>query len=60
MRKVHRDLVGKHEAKKAVRRPRRRSEDNIKWSSDQFGVDWIQVALVTLEPKALSRKVQWL
>jgi len=44
---VYRVLVGKHERKKALGRPRRRWEDNIKMNPQEVGcggMDWIELA----------------
>jgi hypothetical protein len=44
---VHRVLLGKPEGKKSLRRPRRRSEDNIKMDIEEVGGgcgDWIELA----------------
>jgi hypothetical protein len=46
-RDVHRVLVGKHEGKKPVGRPRRRWEDNIKMDLQEVGwgcADWMELA----------------
>jgi len=46
-RGVYRILVGKHEEKRQLGRPRRRWEDNIKMDLQEVrceGVDWIDVA----------------
>jgi len=40
-------LVGKHEGKRPLRRPRRRWEDNIKMDLQEVGdggMDWIELA----------------
>jgi len=44
---VYRVLVGKLEVRRAMRRPRRRWEDNIKMDLQEVGcggMDWIEVA----------------
>jgi hypothetical protein len=46
-RGVHRDLVGKPEGKRPLRRPRRRWEDNIRMDLQQvgcggYGLDWAE------------------
>jgi hypothetical protein len=46
-RGVYRVLVGKHEVKRPLRRPRRRREDNIKIDLQEVGckgMDWIELA----------------
>jgi hypothetical protein len=46
-RGVYRVLVGRHEGKRPLRRPRRRWEDNIKLDLREVGIDganWIQLA----------------
>jgi hypothetical protein len=46
-RGVHRVLVGKPEGKRALGRPRRRWEDNIKMNLKEVGVcrgDWMELA----------------
>ena len=46
-RGVYRILVGKHEGKTPLGRPRRRWEDNIKMDLQEVGcgcMDWIEVA----------------
>jgi len=45
-RGVYRVLVGKHEGKKPLGRPRRRWEDNIKMDIQEvgWGMDWIELA----------------
>ena len=46
-RGVYRDLVGKPEGKRPLRRPRRRWEDNIKMDLQEVGcggMDWIELA----------------
>jgi len=46
-RGVHRVLVGKHEGKRQVGRPRRRREDNIKVDLQDVGggcEDWMELA----------------
>ena len=46
-RGVYRVLVGKHEGKRSLGRPRRRWEDNIKMDLQEMGcgvVDWIDLA----------------
>ena len=46
-RRVYRVLVGKHEGKRPLGRPRRRWEDNIKMDLQEVGcggMDWIEVA----------------
>jgi ribosome biogenesis protein Nip4 len=46
-RDVYRVLVGKHEGKRPVRRPRLRWEDNIKKDLQEVGsgdMDWIDLA----------------
>ena len=46
-RDVYRVLVGKHEGKIALGRPRRRWEDNIKMDLQEVGcggMDWIELA----------------
>jgi transcription termination factor 2 len=50
---VYRVLVGRPEGKRPLRRPRRRSEDNIKMDLRETGIDesnWIQLA---------QNRVQW-
>jgi len=47
-RGVYRVLVGKHEGKRPLGRPRRRWEDNIKMDLQEVGcggMDWIELAL---------------
>ena len=47
MRGVYRILVGKPEGKRALARPRRRWEDNIKMDLQEVGcggADWIELA----------------
>jgi len=47
MRSVHRVLVGKPEAKRPLRRPRHRWEDNIKMDLQEVGGscgDWIELS----------------
>ena len=43
---MYRVLVGKHEGKKPLGRPRRRWEDNIKMDIQEvgWGMDWIELA----------------
>jgi len=44
---VHRLLVGKHEGKRPMGRPRRRWEDNIKMDLQEVGcgvMNWIELA----------------
>jgi hypothetical protein len=46
-RDVHRVLVGKHEGKRPLGRPRRRWEDNIKMDLQEMGAgcgDWMELA----------------
>jgi hypothetical protein len=46
-RGVHRVLVGKHEGKRLLGRPRRRWEDNIKMDVQEVGGDrgdWMELA----------------
>ena len=46
-RGVYRVLMGKHEGKRPVWRPRRRREDNIKMDLEEVGcgsMDWIDMA----------------
>jgi len=46
-RGVYRVLVGKHEGKRPLGRPRRRWEDNIKMDLQEVGcvgMDWIELA----------------
>ena len=46
-RGVYRVLVGKHEEKRPLGRPRRRWEDNIKMDFQEVvfgGMDWIELA----------------
>jgi hypothetical protein len=46
-RKVYKVLVGKHEGKRPLGRPRRRWEDGIRMDVKEFvlrGVDWIRLA----------------
>jgi len=46
-RGVYRDLVGKHEGKRPLGRPRRKWEDNIKMDLEEVvcgGMDWIELA----------------
>ena len=46
-RGVHRVLVGKHEGKRSLGRPRRRWEDNIKMDLQEVGGcrgDWLELA----------------
>ena len=46
-RVVYRVLVGRPEGKRPLRRPRRRSEDNIKMDIQEVGcesMDWIELA----------------
>jgi hypothetical protein len=46
-RGVHRVLVGKHEGKRPLGRPRRRWEDNIKMDVEKVGGgrgDWMELA----------------
>ena len=46
-RGVYRVLVGKHEGKRPLGRPRRRWEDNIKMDLQEmgcWGMDWIELA----------------
>ena len=46
-RGVHRVLVGKHEGKRQLGRPRRRWEDNIKMALQEKGGgygDWMELA----------------
>jgi len=46
-RVVHRVLVGKHEGKRPLGRPRRRRKDNIKMDLQEVGcggIDWIDLA----------------
>jgi hypothetical protein len=46
-RSVYRVLVGKPEAKRPLRRPRRREEDNIKMDLQEVGcggMEWIELA----------------
>ena len=46
-RGVHRVLVGKHEGKRPLGRPRRRWEDNIKMDLQEVGGDrgdWMELA----------------
>jgi hypothetical protein len=47
MRKAYKILLGKHEGKRPLGRPRRRWEDNIKMGRREIGwdgVDWIDMA----------------
>ena len=46
-RGVYSDLVGKHEGKRPLGRPRRKWEDNIKMDLEEVvcgGMDWIELA----------------
>ena len=46
-RVMHKVLVGKHEGKRPLRRPRRRWEDNIKMDLEEVGRgcgDWMELA----------------
>jgi hypothetical protein len=46
-RAVHRVMMGKHEGKRPLGRPRRRRENNIKMNLLEVGcgyVDWIELA----------------
>jgi hypothetical protein len=46
-RGIYRDLVGKHEGKSPLRRPRHRWEDNITMDHQEVGcrdMDWIELA----------------
>jgi hypothetical protein len=50
---VYRDLVGRPESKRPLRRPRHRREDNIKMDLREIGINganWIQLA---------QDRVQW-
>jgi len=55
-RDVYRILVGKHEGKRPLWRPRRRWEDNIKMDLQEVGcggMDWIELAQVRDRWRAL-------
>ena len=40
---VHRVVVGKHEGKRPLGRPRRRWEDNIKMEGGETGWSWLRI-----------------
>jgi hypothetical protein len=44
-RGVHRVLVGKHEGKRPLGRPRRRWEDNIKMDIQEVGGSWFRIGM---------------
>jgi hypothetical protein len=57
---VYRILVGKHECKRPLGRPRRRWEDNIKMDLYEvgcWGMDWIDLALDRERWRALVNTV---
>jgi len=59
-RSVHRVLVGKHEGKRPLWRPRRRWEDNIKMDLQEVGcggMDWIELAQDRNRWRALANAV---
>ena len=59
-RNVHRVLVGKHEGKRPLGRPRRRWEDNIKMDLQEVGGgcgDWMELAQDMERWRALVSKV---
>jgi hypothetical protein len=59
-RGMYRVLVGKHEGKRPLGRPRRRWEDNIKADLQEVGcggMDWIQLAQDRYRWQALANAV---
>ena len=59
-RGVHKVLVGKHEGKRPLGRPRRRWEDNIKMDLQEVGrgcEDWMELAEVMDRWRALVSTV---
>jgi hypothetical protein len=59
-RGVYRFLVGRHEAKRPLGRPRRRWEDNIKMDLREIGIDganWIRLARGRVQWRAFVNMV---
>ena len=62
-RGVYRVLVGKHERKRPLGRPRRRWEDNIKLELQEVGcggMDWIELAQDRERWQALVNSIQFI